>query len=45
MPEEYVGPERRAVDPIVAELKAEIDDMLELAGGGISFTAASESLG
>ena len=26
-------------------LKEEIDDMLELAGGGIAFTAASESLG
>ena len=26
-------------------LKAEIDDMLDLAGGGIAFTPASESLG
>ena len=35
--------ERRAVT--MRMLKAEIEDMLDLAGGGIAFTAASESLG
>jgi len=35
--------ERREVT--MKMLKEEIDDMIELASGGISFTAASESLG
>lgn len=35
--------ERR--DVTMRMLKEEIDDMLDLAGGGISFTPASESLG
>ena len=35
--------ERREVT--MKMLKEEVDDMLDLAGGGIAFTAASESLG